>query len=434
MDKIEINSNQYSFTGTLNVPADKSIGHRALFIASLNKDMTKIVNLASSEDVRTISDDLQSTIKCLADIGVQFAEIKGNIFVRGRGCNDFIQSEGILNCGNSGTTARLITGLLSGQKFESNIDGDDSLKKRPMDRVVEPLTNMGAKFSINEKFLPITIHPSKLKGGKFELNLGSAQVKSALILAALSADGETVLVENKKSRNHTELMLQNCTNNIKVDENKITIVPNPSVNIESIEVPGDPSSAAFFIVAGLINKNSELQIKNICLNETRIHFISILKKMGADIEIINSKINAGEEIGDVIVKSSKLKSVNIQESSIPLLIDEIPILSLACALAEGKSEILNAEELRFKESDRIKTIVSELKKLGSDIQETNNGIIILGKDSLEGAECESHHDHRIAMMIAVAGTVAKGTTSIRNPQCASVSFPNFYNELNNFRK
>ena len=179
MDKIEIKGETYSFKGSLDVPADKSIGHRALFISSLNKDMTKISNLASSEDVRTISDDLQSTIKCLADIGVQFAEIKGNIFVRGRGSKEFIQSEGILNCGNSGTTARLITGLLSGQQFESKIDGDDSLRKRPMDRVIKPLTEMGGNFSASDNSLPLTILPSVLKGGRFDLNLGSAQVKSA---------------------------------------------------------------------------------------------------------------------------------------------------------------------------------------------------------------------------------------------------------------
>ena len=434
MDKIEIKGETYSFKGSLDVPADKSIGHRALFISSLNKDMTKISNLASSEDVRTISDDLQSTIKCLADIGVQFAEIKGNIFVRGRGSKEFIQSEGILNCGNSGTTARLITGLLSGQQFESKIDGDDSLRKRPMDRVIKPLTEMGGNFSASDNSLPLTILPSVLKGGRFDLNLGSAQVKSALIFAALSAEEETTLVEHKRSRNHTELMLQGCTDNLKVNGNEIIITPNPSINLEGFEVPGDPSSAAFFIVAGLLNKDSELHIKNICLNQTRIHFITILKEMGGQIEIVDTKKIGGEEVGDVVIKSSHLKSIKIEKDSIPLLIDEIPIISLACSLAEGKSEIIDAEELRLKESDRIQTTVSELKKLGCNIQETKDGMIIEGIEGIKGAECESHNDHRIAMMIAVAGTVAKGTTSINNPECASISFPNFYDKLNNFRK
>lgn len=434
MDKIEINSNNYLFQGKMEVPADKSIAHRALFISSLNKDMTKITNLTDSEDVRTIASDIQSTIKCLADIGVQFAEIKGNIFVRGRGPNEFIPSEGVLDCGNSGTTARLMMGLISGQSFESKINGDESLIKRPMERVIKPLEDMGAKFSSSEGYLPITILPSKLKGGEFNLSLGSAQVKTALIFAALSAEGDTKLIESKKSRNHTELMLQSCTDNLQVNENEIIISPNPKIQIDSFEIPGDPSSAAFFIVASLLNKNSELQIENICLNDTRIHFVDILKKMGGQIEITETRNNGGEKIGNILVKSSDLTSIKIEKESIPLLIDEIPILSLACSLAQGKSEILDARELRFKESDRITTTVSELKKLGADIDEKNDGIIINGKDSLNGAECESHNDHRIAMMIAVAGTIASGKTIIKNPEFASISFPNFYNKLNNFRK
>lgn len=434
MDKIEIKSSNYLFSGELKVPADKSIAHRALFIASLNKEMTKISNLAFSEDVRTISNDIQSTIKCLSDIGVQFAEIKGNIFVRGRGAKGFIPSEGILNCGNSGTTARLIMGLLSGQNFESVLDGDDSLKKRPMARVIEPLGKMGAVISSADNVLPITISPGKLKGGIFDLELGSAQVKSALIFAALCAEGETKLTEYKKSRNHTELMLMNCSDNLSVQGDEITIKPDPAIEIDAFDIPGDPSSAAFFIVAGLLNNGTNLTIKNICLNDTRIHFIEILKRMGGKIDISDTRQSSGELIGDINVKKSELKGITIEKDSIPLLIDEIPIISLACSLADGESKILDAEELRFKESDRIKTTVSELKKLGSDIIETKNGITINGVDSLKAGVCDSHQDHRIAMMIAIAGTVAKGETSLNNPDCVSVSFPNFFESLDNFRK
>jgi 3-phosphoshikimate 1-carboxyvinyltransferase len=434
MDKIEIKSNEYIFKGTAQVPADKSIAHRALFISSMNKEMTKISNLTNSEDVRTISKDLQSTIKCLSDIGVQFAEVKGVIFVRGRGIREYVQSEGVLNCGNSGTTARLLIGLLSGQSFESKIDGDDSLKMRPMGRVIEPLQEMGGIFDSKEGNLPLTISPSNLKGGNFDLNLGSAQVKSSLIFAALSAEGETKLNETKKSRNHTEIMLGNCTSNLTIKGDEIIIQPDPQIKLESFDIPGDPSAAAFFIVAGLINKNSELKIDNICLNPTRTLFIDILIKMGGNIQVLNKRESGGEQIADLLITSSDLKAIKIQEESIPFVIDEIPILSLACSLAEGTSEIQDAEELRFKESDRIKTTVGELKKLGSDIEETKNGILIKGKDSLKGADCESHNDHRIAMMIAVAATVAEGSTTINSADSVSVSFPGFFDTLNMFRK
>ena len=434
MDKIEIKSNEYVFKGTAQVPADKSIAHRALFISSMNKEMTKISNLTNSEDVRTISKDLQSTIKCLSDIGVQFAEVKGVIFVRGRGIREYVQSEGVLNCGNSGTTARLLIGLLSGQSFESKIDGDDSLKMRPMGRVIEPLQEMGGIFYSKDGNLPLTISPSNLKGGNFDLNLGSAQVKSSLIFAALSAEGETKLNETKKSRNHTEIMLGNCTSNLTIKGDEIIIQPDPQIKLESFDIPGDPSAAAFFIVAGLINKNSELKIDNICLNPTRTLFIDILIKMGGNIQVLNKRESGGEQIADLLISSSDLKAIKIQEESIPFVIDEIPILSLACSLAEGTSEIQDAEELRFKESDRIKTTVGELKKLGSDIEETKNGILIKGKDSLKGADCESHNDHRIAMMIAVAATVAEGSTTINSADSVSVSFPGFFDTLNMFRK
>jgi len=434
MDKIEIKSNEYVFKGTAQVPADKSIAHRALFISSMNKEMTKISNLTNSEDVRTISKDLQSTIKCLSDIGVQFAEVKGVIFVRRRGIREYVQSEGVLNCGNSGTTARLLIGLLSGQSFESKIDGDDSLKMRPMGRVIEPLQEMGGIFYSKDGNLPLTISPSNLKGGNFDLNLGSAQVKSSLIFAALSAEGETKLNETKKSRNHTEIMLGNCTSNLTIKGDEIIIQPDPQIKLESFDIPGDPSAAAFFIVAGLINKNSELKIDNICLNPTRTLFIDILIKMGGNIQVLNKRESGGEQIADLLITSSDLKAIKIQEESIPFVIDEIPILSLACSLAEGTSEIQDAEELRFKESDRIKTTVGELKKLGSDIEETKNGILIKGKDSLKGADCESHNDHRIAMMIAVAATVAEGSTTINSADSVSVSFPGFFDTLNMFRK
>ena len=435
MGKNNIIGNSFNFKGSINVPADKSIGHRALFLAALNEGkMTEITNLALTEDIRTISKDIQSTINCLAHIGIQFAEVKGKIFVKGRGIKKLVAAPNNLHCENSGTTARLLMGLLSGQKFASIIDGDESLKKRPMKRVVEPLQQMGANINSEDNLLPIEINSAELNGEKFELNLGSAQVKTAIILAALNAKDVTTIKDSMPSRDHTEIMLSHFTKNLKVEDGIIYITPDPIINLEVINIPGDPSSAAFFIVGALINPGSDLELKNICLNPTRIHYIDILKEMGGKIEITNSSEINGELVGDIQVKSSDLNAIDINKESIPFLIDELPILSLACALASGKSKISGADELRYKESDRIKTTVSQLKILGVNIEETNDGMIIEGGNNLVGAVCESFGDHRIAMMNSIAGTIASGETTINESDSVAVSFPNFYELLDSFKK
>ncbi len=424
---ITIQGNEYLFKGHVEIPADKSISHRAVILSSLNSTETIINNILFSEDI-------SSTISCFQKMGVDFIYSDNKLIVKSKGASNFSEAKSVLDCGNSGTTARLLSGILVGQNFSSILDGDNSLRRRPMKRIEEPLRTMKADISTNNGCLPIEIKPSSLQGGEFNLNLGSAQVKSAILFAGLYAEGETKFRDRKRSRNHTEIMLANFTENIVVNEETITIRPNLKINLKEMTIPSDPSSAAFFIVASLISKNTELHIKNVCLNPMRIHFIDILKKMGGEIEISNVTLKDGEQVGDITSKSSTLSAIDIDEASIPSLIDEIPILSLACTLAEGESTISGADELRFKESDRIKSIVTELKKFGCNINETENGIRIVGKEELLAANCDSHGYHRIAMMAAIAGTKASGDTTIKNIECVSISFPNFFELLRGFEK
>ncbi len=419
MSEYLISHSNFNFNGEIPIPPDKSISHRAIILSTFNKEMTKINNLLLSDDVKT-------TMYSVGSIGVMFAENNGKIFTRGTGIREYIQSPETIDCRNSGTTARLLTGLLSGQKFSTRLDGDESLKKRPMDRVREPLQEIGAKIETNSGRMPIDIFPSVINGGTINLTSPSAQVKSAVILAALSGNAELKINIEKATRDHTEIMLNYFTENIIFEQNCITIIPDPKIINDLIEVPNDPSSAAFFIVGALINDNSDILLKNICINPTRIKFIDILKDMGANILMNNERNVSGELVADINVKSSNLKGIEISESEIPLIIDEIPILSLAMSLAEGESNIYGATELRFKESDRINTIISELSKLGANISENNDNIKIIGKETLTHGEVDSHDDHRIAMMLAIASTKCIKDVRILNSGCVKISFPQFY--------
>tara|TARA_B100001248_G_scaffold75099_1_gene53890 strand:+ start:93529 stop:94818 length:1290 start_codon:yes stop_codon:yes gene_type:complete len=419
MSEYLISHSNFNFNGEIPIPPDKSISHRAIILSTFNKEMTKINNLLLSDDVKT-------TMYSVGSIGVMFAENNGKIFTRGTGIREYIQSPETIDCRNSGTTARLLTGLLSGQKFSTRLDGDESLKKRPMDRVREPLQEIGAKIETNSGRMPIDIFPSVINGGTINLTSPSAQVKSAVILAALSGNAELKINIEKATRDHTEIMLNYFTENIIFEQNCITIIPDPKIINDLIEVPNDPSSAAFFIVGALINDNSDILLKNICINPTRIKFIDILKDMGANILMNNERNVSGELVADINVKSSDLKGIEISESEIPLIIDEIPILSLAMSLAEGESNIYGATELRFKESDRINTIISELSKLGANISENNDNIKIIGKETLTHGEVDSHDDHRIAMMLAIASTKCIKDVRILNSGCVKISFPQFY--------
>ena len=419
MSEYLISHSNFNFNGEIPIPPDKSISHRAIILSTFNKEMTKINNLLLSDDVKT-------TMYSVGSIGVMFAENNGKIFTRGTGIREYIQSPETIDCRNSGTTARLLTGLLSGQKFSTRLDGDESLKKRPMDRVREPLQEIGAKIETNSGRMPVDIFPSVINGGTINLSTPSAQVKSAVILAALSGNAELKINIEKVTRDHTEIMLNYFTENIIFEQNCITIIPDPKIINDLIEVPNDPSSAAFFIVGALINDNSDILLKNICINPTRIKFIDILKDMGANILMNNERNVSGELVADINVKSSDLKGIEISESEIPLIIDEIPILSLAMSLAEGESNIYGATELRFKESDRINTIISELSKLGANISENNDNIKIIGKETLTHGEVDSHDDHRIAMMLAIASTKCIKDVRILNSGCVKISFPQFY--------
>ena len=419
MSEYLISHSNFNFNGEIPIPPDKSISHRAVILSTFNKEMTKINNLLLSDDVKT-------TMYSVGSIGVMFAENNGKIFTRGTGIREYIQSPETIDCRNSGTTARLLTGLLSGQKFSTRLDGDESLKKRPMDRVREPLQEIGAKIETNSGRMPVDIFPSAINGGTINLSTPSAQVKSAVILAALSGNAELKINIEKVTRDHTEIMLNYFTENIIIEQDCLTIIPDPKIINDQIEVPNDPSSAAFFIVGALINDNSDILLKNICINPTRIKFIDILKDMGANILMNNERNVSGELVADINVKSSDLKGIEISESEIPLIIDEIPILSLAMSLAEGESNIYGATELRFKESDRINTIISELSKLGANISENNDNIKIIGKEALTHGEVDSHDDHRIAMMLAIASTKCIKDVRILNSGCVKISFPQFY--------
>ena len=419
MSEYLISHTNFNFNGEIPIPPDKSISHRAVILSTFNKEMTKINNLLLSDDVKT-------TMYSVGSIGVMFAENNGKIFTRGTGIREYIQSPETIDCRNSGTTARLLTGLLSGQKFSTRLDGDESLKKRPMDRVREPLQEIGAKIETNNGRMPVDIFPSVINGGTINLSTPSAQVKSAVILAALSGNSELKINIEKVTRDHTEIMLNYFTENIIIEQDSLTIIPDPKIINDQIEVPNDPSSAAFFIVGALINDNSDILLKNICINPTRIKFIDILKNMGANILMNNERNVSGELVADINVKSSDLNGIEVSESEIPLIIDEIPILSLAMSLAEGESNIYGATELRFKESDRINTIISELSKLGANISENNDNIKIVGKEALTYGEVDSHDDHRIAMMLTIASTKCIKDVKILNSGCVKISFPQFY--------
>lgn len=417
----KINSN-------VTVPSDKSISHRSIMIGSLAKGVTEIENFL-------FSDDCLATINCFKNLGTDIEIRNDKIIVKGNDFNLFAPKQ-ILDCQNSGTTTRLLLGILSTQEFESILTGDSSLKKRPMKRVTLPLSQMGAEFEFLEKedFLPIKVKGSKkLKPIEYTLPIPSAQVKSALIFASLRAEGKSVIKESPKSRDHTELMLKHAGANIKSWEEDgvytVEILPSQVSSIK-IKIPSDISSAAFFIVLALICEGSSVVIENCILNPTRTGIIDVLKQMGADIRIEDVENRNGELVGKIIARSSNLKGVKVDKNYIPRIIDEIPILAVAAAFAEGKTTIDNASELRVKESDRIKTTVQMLKSFGADCYELEDGLEIIGsREKLKSAVVNSYKDHRIAMAASIMACAVEGESTILDAECASISFPNFYDIL-----
>ncbi|OGU72551.1 MAG: 3-phosphoshikimate 1-carboxyvinyltransferase, partial [Ignavibacteria bacterium RBG_16_34_14] len=380
--------------GELNLPGDKSISHRSIFFSAMADGKSVIKNLSDGEDVL-------STIKSFSDLGCEIKKEKNEVIIRGKGFKNFNKPQKSLNCGNSGTTARLITGLLSAQNFESTLTGDESLSKRPMERVIIPLKQMGAKFESENNCLPLKVIPNnKLHPINYKLPIPSAQVKSSIILAGLHCEGITSIVEKTPSRNHTEKMLGLEVKKSKSGNTILVSKKNYPIPAEYF-IPSDVSSAAFFIVLSILTKDSSLRIKNVSLNETRKGYLKILNEMGAKINFENISVSSGEVFGDVIVESSKLKNVEIPEEIIPNIIDEIPILSVVGLFAEGNFSIKSANELRKKESDRINSLCYNYKLLGLDVDELEDGFTISGKIKNKKVVFESFDDHRIAMTFGI---------------------------------
>lgn len=401
--------------GEIIIPSDKSISHRAVILASLAKGKSIIKNFSKGQDPL-------STLKICQNLGIN-AEFKDDLIITSSGTLSAPNTQ--LDCGNSGTTMRFMAGVLTGQKFNSTLIGDESLSKRPMKRVIEPLTLMGAEITSDNFHAPLNIQGKELHCIDYISNLASAQVKSCILLAGLNCDGKTSFTEPYISRDHTERMLKFMGAEITSDKNTTTIQKS-NLKPQTIEICGDISSAAYFIVAGLIVPNSEIILKNVGLNPTRTGIIEIIQQMGGNIEILDLREISGEETGDIKISYSELKSCTIEGEIIPKLIDELPVIAVLATQAEGTTIIKDAQDLRNKESDRIKSIVTELQKIGADIEETPDGFIINGKTELQGGcEVETYHDHRLAMSLYVAGLICKQPICINGFEWVNISFPEF---------
>lgn len=414
-----------SVCGEITVPGDKSISHRAIMLGALADGTTHISGFLRGADCL-------STIDCFRKLGIEIEDNGENITVHGKGLHGLTCPESMLYTGNSGTTTRLLCGILSGQPFDTAVTGDKSICKRPMRRVTEPLSLMGAE--IENEYCPLYIKGTALHGMEYSMTVASAQVKTALILAGLYADGETIIHEIEKSRDHTELMLSAMGANIEVDGLTVKVGKTDVLNPLEVIVPGDISSAAFFMVLAAILPNSELLIKNVGVNPTRTGIIDVLRKMGADIELINERKSAGEPVADVCVRSSRLCGTEIGGEIIPRLIDELPIIAVAAVFAEGETVIRDAGELKVKETNRIRAVVDELSKCGVNISETEDGMIINGGKPIHGAEFKTYGDHRMAMSLTVLAQLAEGVSSLDDSSCADVSYPSFFEDLYGLEK
>ncbi|MEM7009017.1 MAG: 3-phosphoshikimate 1-carboxyvinyltransferase [Thermodesulfobacteriota bacterium] len=424
-----ITGSRSPFKGEITPPGDKSISHRSLMLGSLGDGISVVKDFL-------ISDDTLSTANAMRALGISININGTDVQIDGRGAHGLSEPKEIIDCGNSGTTTRLLTGLLSGQNFTSTLTGDQYLQKRPMKRVVDPLTKMGARITGNEdgNKLPLTITGTKLTGISYELPVASAQVKSAILLAGMYADGETEVIEPEASRDHTERMLSYLGVPIEKSGNTIKISRISNISSAEIIVPSDISSAAFFMVAALITPGSDILIKNVGINPLRTGIVEILKAMGGNVSIENERDLNGEPVGDIVARSSELHGTRIGGDLIPKAIDELPLISVAAAFAQGETVINDAAELRVKETDRIHAMASELGKLGVEVEEYDDGMSIKGTDSLTGATCRSWGDHRIAMSIAIAATRAKGETQIDDADCVSVSYPGFFDVIDELRR
>lgn len=416
-------------SGTVAVPGDKSISHRAVLLAAFASGTTRIENVSTSADV-------ESSIRCVEMLG---AEVSRNVgYVTIRGCaGRFRKPVGTLDAGNSGTTIRLLSGLLAGQSFTSTIDGDESLRRRPMRRIIVPLERMGARIQAREEgYAPLTITGrSPLRSIEFQPETASAQVKSCILLAGLQADGITTVREVRQTRDHTERMLPSF--GARIEKEGLAVRVHGPATLSSpgkVAVPGDPSSAAYLWAAAALLPDSHVTVRDVCINPTRAAILDVLRSLGAKVETENVRIWSGEPVADVTVGSAEhIRPIDIEEAQVPLLIDELPLIGVLCAYADGISALRGAQELRVKESDRISTTVTNLRRMGVEVEEKPDGWVIHGKGTLRAAELDSFGDHRIAMAFAVAALAARGVSRIHNAECVSISFPSFFEVLDGLR-
>lgn len=410
--------------GELAVPGDKSISHRAVMLGALAKGTTSVTNFLKGADCL-------STISCFEKMGIEIEQLPSEILIHGKGLHGLNAPETILDAGNSGTTTRLLSGILAGQAFCTTLTGDASIQKRPMTRIITPLSQMGGKIeSLSDNGcapLKITGHP--LKPIHYLSPVSSAQVKSCVLLAGMYADGITKVTEPYLSRNHSELMLRSFGADVISEGTTAAITGNPVLEGQNVIVPGDISSAAYFIAAGLLIPGSEILIKDVGINPTRDGILKVCADMGADIQLLNKREYGKEPVADILVKHSELKATVIEGALIPTLIDELPMLAVMAAFAQGTTVIRDAQELKVKESNRLDIIVQHLSAMGADIIPTEDGMEIHGGKPLKGAVLDSYMDHRIAMSFAVAGMAADGETEILNASCVDISYPEFYQDM-----
>jgi 3-phosphoshikimate 1-carboxyvinyltransferase len=411
--------------GEIIPPPDKSISHRAVIFSSLARGESTVRNFLRAEDT-------MNTLSAFKALGVSVEDHTDELIIKGKGIHGLREPEKVIDCGNSGTTMRLLSGILSGNPFFTVLSGDDSLRKRPMQRVIVPLREMGAEIMgrDNDRYPPLAIRGRKLRPVNYRLPVASAQLKSAVLLAGLYADGETEIAEPFQSRDHTERMLPSFGADITVAGLSIKIKGGVELHGRDTMVPGDFSSAAFFIAGALIMEGSEVMIRSVGINPTRTGLITVLRRMGAEIALENVHEVSGEPVGDIwCTGGAPLRAVSLRGDEMPLLIDEFPILCVAATQAEGLTTIHGAEELRVKESDRITAMATELKKFGVALEEYPDGIGIRGKATLKGCAVESYGDHRIAMALSIAGLMAEGTTTVKHASCVDISFPGFFEIL-----
>ena len=410
--------------GELAVPGDKSISHRSVMFGALADGITEAENFLTGADCL-------STIGCFRQMGISVEQNGTSVIVHGKGLHGLTQPSGIIDAGNSGTTVRLLSGILAGQPFDSVITGDASIQKRPMKRVMTPLTQMGASISsVHENgCAPLQIKGSPLHGIHYLSPVASAQVKSCVLLAGLYADAPTSVTEPAVSRNHSELMLRYFGADIRCEGTTSTILPDPKLTGQKINVPGDISSAAYFIAAALLVPGSEVLLKNVGINPTRDGMLRVVRAMGGDVTLVNENTDGAEPCADLLIRSSSLHATTVEGDLIPTLIDELPVIAVLAAFAEGTTVIKDAAELKVKESDRIAVMTENLRRMGADVEPTDDGMIIHGGKPLHGATIDPHLDHRIAMSFAVAALVADGETEIQDADCVKISYPGFYADL-----